>query len=82
MLFVRLFETLLNHLNDRFLSMEETPTVSVVAVCYNHSRFVREALDSIKRQAWPKLQLIFCDDASQDSSVEAHTLGRPSGHVF
>ena len=50
--------------------MEETPTVSVVAVCYNHSRFVREALDSIKRQAWPKLQLIFCDDASQDSSVE------------
>lgn len=46
------------------------PLVSIVAVCYNHSRFVEETLDSIKAQTYTNIQLIIMDDCSQDKSAE------------
>lgn len=49
---------------------EKTPTVSVVAVSYNHERWIAEALDSIQRQTLTDFELIYADDASQDRSVE------------
>lgn len=50
--------------------MTENPLVSVIAVCYNHARFVIECLDSIRNQTYPNLQIIIMDDCSQDDSVE------------
>lgn len=45
------------------------PLVSVIAVCYNQSRYVLECLESIRTQPYPNIQLIIMDDCSQDDSV-------------
>lgn len=50
--------------------MTEFPLVTVIAVCYNHARFVIECLDSIRNQTYPHVQIIIMDDYSQDDSVE------------
>lgn len=49
---------------------DKLPLVSIVAVCYNHERYVKETLDSILAQTYPNTQLIIMDDCSQDHSVE------------
>jgi glycosyltransferase involved in cell wall biosynthesis len=46
-----------------------SPLVSVVCVCYNHERFVEEAIDSVLSQNYDRVELIVVDDHSQDSSV-------------
>jgi glycosyltransferase involved in cell wall biosynthesis len=46
-----------------------TPLVTVICLCYNHSKFIREAIESVVAQAYPALQLIVVDDASTDGSV-------------
>jgi len=50
--------------------MKDTqPLVSVIAACYNHSRFVLECLESIRNQTYKNTQLIILDDCSMDDSV-------------
>jgi len=44
--------------------------VSIIVVSYNHSGFITECLDSIKRQNYPNWELIVADDASKDNSIE------------
>jgi glycosyltransferase involved in cell wall biosynthesis len=46
------------------------PLVSVVCLCYNQARFVREAIQSVLDQTYPLVQLIVLDDGSSDGSVE------------
>ncbi len=48
----------------------EGPLVTVIAICYNHARFVVECLESIRRQTYPNIELIIADDCSTDDSVE------------
>lgn len=48
----------------------ELPLVTVIAVCYNHERFVVECLESIRTQTYSNIQLIIMDDCSKDNSVE------------
>jgi len=57
---------------------EKRPIVSVIALCYNHERFLLECLDSIAAQTSQGFQLIVTDDASKDSSARliADWLGR------
>lgn len=45
------------------------PLVSIICLCYNHARFLREALDSVLAQTYPRLEVIVVDDASTDHSV-------------
>jgi len=47
----------------------QKPLVSVIAVCFNHSRFLAECLDSIRNQTYKNVQLLIIDDCSTDSSV-------------
>lgn len=49
--------------------MIEPALVTVIAVCYNHARFVVECLDSIHRQDHPRVQLVIMDDCSADDSA-------------
>ena len=46
-----------------------TPLVTVICLCYNHSKFVREAIESVLTQTYPSVQLIVVDDASTDGSA-------------
>jgi glycosyltransferase involved in cell wall biosynthesis len=45
------------------------PLVSVICLCYNHERFVREAIQSVFDQTYPNVELIVVDDKSTDNSV-------------
>jgi len=47
----------------------EKPLVSVICLCYNHQRFVREAVESVLNQSYKNIQVILADDASTDNSV-------------
>ena len=49
--------------------MTRPPRVSVVAVSYNHERFVDEALDSVAAQTFGDYELVVADDASTDGSA-------------
>ncbi len=44
------------------------PLVTVVCLCYNHARFVQEALESVWAQTYTDIELIVVDDASTDGS--------------
>lgn len=45
------------------------PTVSVIMPCYNQSRIIGRAIESVVSQSYPNLQLIVMDDCSRDDSV-------------
>ncbi|MBZ0245314.1 MAG: glycosyltransferase [Cyclobacteriaceae bacterium] len=47
-----------------------SPLVSVICLCYNHARYVVEAMQSVIGQTYPAVELIVVDDASTDNSVE------------
>jgi glycosyltransferase involved in cell wall biosynthesis len=52
--------------------MEKTknnPLVTIIAMCYNHNRFLKETLDSIDNQTYENIELIITDDGSTDNSV-------------
>jgi glycosyltransferase involved in cell wall biosynthesis len=46
----------------------ELPLVSVVCLCYNHERFIEEAVESVINQTYPNIQLVIVDDNSTDRS--------------
>lgn len=55
------------------MSMPSNPKndlVSVIALCYNHEKYLLETLDSIKNQTHKNIQLIIMDDCSSDNSVQ------------
>jgi len=55
--------------NDLDRGLRTFPLVTAFVGCYNHSRFVEECLDSVRRQTYPNLQVIIFDDCSKDNSV-------------
>ncbi len=46
------------------------PLVTAIVLCYNHSRFVTQALDGVKAQTYGNIQLLVMDDRSTDDSVQ------------
>ncbi|MDP3945570.1 MAG: glycosyltransferase [Lutibacter sp.] len=50
--------------------MLDFPKVTIIVVSFNHSKFIKECLCSIKNQSYSNLELIIADDASNDNSVE------------
>jgi glycosyltransferase involved in cell wall biosynthesis len=44
--------------------------VTIICLCYNHEKFVAEAIDSILQQDYPNIELIVMDDCSPDKSAE------------
>lgn len=50
--------------------MSKQPLVSVICLCYNHSNFVIEALNSILLQDYSAIEIIIIDDKSSDNSAQ------------
>ena len=48
----------------------ENRLVSILIPCYNHEKYVADCLKSILKQTYSNLEVIICDDYSQDASVE------------
>ncbi|MBU0484130.1 MAG: glycosyltransferase [Proteobacteria bacterium] len=50
--------------------MSENPKVSVMIITYNQAHFIRETLDSVLGQDYPKMEIVVADDASTDGNQE------------
>lgn len=50
--------------------MTTRPSVTVIALCFNHGRFLHECLNSIAAQTFNEFQLIVTDDCSRDNSAD------------
>ena len=46
------------------------PLVTVGVASYNNGSYLRETLESIRQQTYPRIELIIVDDASSDDSVK------------
>lgn len=49
--------------------MNPMPSVTVIALCYNHAHFLEECLRSIQAQSFQDFELIVTDDCSRDESA-------------
>lgn len=47
-----------------------SPLISIIAVSYNHERWILETLESIANQTCSDFELIYADDASQDRTAQ------------
>lgn len=52
------------------MSLDKIPLVTVIALCYNQSSFISDALNSVKDQTYQNIELIVIDDHSSDDSVQ------------
>jgi glycosyltransferase involved in cell wall biosynthesis len=50
--------------------MLSTPLVSVICTCFNHEKYVFEALNSVVNQTYSNIELFIIDNGSKDNSVE------------
>lgn len=59
------------------------PVVSVCIPTYNGINFLEEALNSIRQQTYPELEVIISDDGSQDETVNLiHASSLPNARIF
>ena len=50
--------------------IKNQPLVTVVMSCYNHSKYVKEAIESVLQQTYTEFEFLIADDGSTDDSAE------------
>ena len=50
--------------------MNSEPLISVAVPAYNHGRFIRECLTSVRNQTYENLELVVIDDGSPDDTAQ------------
>src|ERR1700687_3666959 len=50
--------------------MIHEPLVSILMSNYNYGQYISEAVESVLRQTYARLELVVCDDGSTDRSCE------------
>jgi len=53
-----------------YLQMTNLPMVSVIIPCYNHEKYIEQALKSVFEQTYTNIEIIVIDDGSSDNSVK------------
>ena len=48
----------------------EEGLVSIITPCYNGAKYIRETIDSVIAQTYPKWEMIIVDDGTKDNSAE------------
>ena len=48
--------------------IDELPEVAIVIPCYNYSHFLKDAVESVVAQTYPKIDCVIVDDGSPDDS--------------
>lgn len=46
------------------------PLISVIIACYNHERFIAEAVDGVLAQAYRPIEIVIIDDCSTDRTAD------------
>ena len=52
------------------MNQNDLPLVSVIIPCYNHEKYVTEAIESVINQSYQNIELIVIDDGSKDNSIK------------
>ena len=52
------------------MSQNFKPLVSIITVVYNNSKHIREAIESVLSQDYPRIEYIVIDGGSNDGTVE------------
>lgn len=50
--------------------MKQAPLVSIIIYNYNYGRYLRECFDSVLKQSYDSIEILFSDNASSDESWE------------
>ena len=75
----------------RISQSNNLPLVSVIVVCYNYGKYLRESIESVEKQTFSKLELIIVDGGSEDIftlkileelSTEGYRVERRRGRHF